>query len=589
MRKIIKRYLCIVAILSTMMGYAQTTNGGSLNEVVVRANAADLAYRAWLNQIAEGQAQMAMDEAVAKLKAEALARAEAIAIADAQAQGKSPASSTKKYGEKPMTKKQFDAYRQVLIDEKFGFKYKANYVVTTSDGKKHTGTIFILTDKKKGHDMHYFTPNSSDSRYRVGMYYRITNYESSSATTTGGSSSSGSTGTTTTPFTYDSSGFPTGQAYYINESGVSAGITILPNNSPVTVISTAQITYTWYMDFDGDGYHSYTQDKARHPGAFWDSSTNGLDCNDKDATKTSDCSGALPLIIWFLDKDGDGYHAEGKRQTISPGPKWTSVMTKGNDCNDNLFSADNSVCSVATPTPCTNKTVCSAGYSLVNCECVQDPLPDPCDEIKKALADAKFKEMLVNLKDQKKLDLNQETGFYQDKDGNYKPMEVFEGEPGVFVPYGSGGYQNTNHVHMNKWVNPATGSINTVFPMPSPTDIADVYKDYHRVRAMGTDPGNNYSGVINRLGYFQLRYTGQAANLSWEELKAKADAIDTNENKNKFIEFADKDRTKQIEALLLFIRDILKITDIELYQVDEKGSKKLALDSNNQLKETPCN
>jgi len=38
-----------------------------------------------------------------------------------------------------------------------------------------------------------------------------------------------------------------------------------------------------------------------------------------------------------------------------------------------LFSADNSVCSVATPTPCTNKTVCSAGYSLVNCECVKDP------------------------------------------------------------------------------------------------------------------------------------------------------------------------------------------------------------------------
>ncbi|MDR7211650.1 hypothetical protein [Flavobacterium piscis] len=412
MQKSIKRYICIIAILGTMMGYAQTTNGGALNEVVVRANAADLAYRAWLQQIEDGQGQRAMAEAVAKLKAEALARAEAIAIADAQAQGGSPASSTAKYGEKPMTKKQFDAYRQVLIDEKFGFKYKANYVVTTSDGKKHTGTIFILTDKK-GHDMHYFTPNSSDGRYTVGMYYRITNYQSSSATTTGGSGSPGSTGTTTTPFTYDASGFPTGQANYINESGVSAGITILPNTSPVTVISTAQITYTWYMDFDGDGYHSYTQDKARHPGTFWNSSTKGLDCDDKDATKTTDCSGNLPLKGWFLDNDRDGYFAEVQTSTTKPTTpgNWTDVMTKGPDCNDAVASADNSVCSVATPTPCTNKTVCSAGYSLVKCECVPDVPPDPCETLKKLNEDIKYKEKLAFVIEKAKTDSTKEYGY----------------------------------------------------------------------------------------------------------------------------------------------------------------------------------
>nr|WP_294925020.1 hypothetical protein [uncultured Flavobacterium sp.] len=216
------------------------------------------------------------------------------------------------------------------------------------------------------------------------------------------------------------------------------------------------------------------------------------------------------------------------------------------------------------------------------------PLPDSCDEIKKALADAKFKEMLVNLKDPKKLDLNNETGTFQAKDGNYYPMEVFEGQPGVFVPSGSGPAQNTNHVHTKQFID-ANGVVNRVFPMPSPTDIATIYTDYHFVRSMGTDPGNNYSGTINSLGYFQLRYTGQADNLSWEQLKAKRDLIDTDENLDKFIALAKNPDYGQIEALLLFMRDTLKITDIALYQVDDTGSKKIELDANNQIKETPCN
>lgn len=205
------------------------------------------------------------------------------------------------------------------------------------------------------------------------------------------------------------------------------------------------------------------------------------------------------------------------------------------------------------------------------------------------MEDAKFKEMIANLKDPEKLKLNHETGYYQAKDGTYKPMEVFTGEPGVFVPYGSGGYQNINHVHQNQWVNPANGSVNTVFPMPSPRDIATIYTDYNISRQIGTDPGNNYTGTINSLGYFQLRYTGQSDNLPWEQLKAKRDLIDTEQNEKIFKALAKDPENGQIEALLLFMRDTLKITDIALYKVDDSGAKKLELDANNQVKEIPCN
>nr|WP_294925014.1 hypothetical protein [uncultured Flavobacterium sp.] len=44
-----------------------------------------------------------------------------------------------------------------------------------------------------------------------------------------------------------------------------------------------------------------------------------------------------------------------------------------------------------------------------------------------------------------------------------------------------------------------------------------------------------------------------------------------------------------MNGFFIFMRDTLKITDIALYQVDDTGAKKIELDANNQIKETPCN
>ena len=124
--------------------------------------------------------------------------------------------------------------------------------------------------------------------------------------------------------------------------------------------------------FDNDGWHSISQQKNRPPGAFgWKSTTKGIDCNDKDSTKTYNCSDDLPTITWFLDMDGDGYFAAGKMATTSPGAGWVANTTKSPDCNDNLFSADNSVCSVVgavtpDPTPKTTWYYDGDGDGFVN-------------------------------------------------------------------------------------------------------------------------------------------------------------------------------------------------------------------------------
>lgn len=47
-----------------------------------------------------------------------------------------------------------------------------------------------------------------------------------------------------------------------------------------------------------------------------------------------------PLKDWYLDNDADGWHSQTAKSSTSPGPKWTTT-SKGLDCNDNIYSADN--------------------------------------------------------------------------------------------------------------------------------------------------------------------------------------------------------------------------------------------------------
>ncbi|MFI0429955.1 glycoside hydrolase family 19 protein [Mariniflexile sp. HMF6888] len=98
---------------------------------------------------------------------------------------------------------------------------------------------------------------------------------------------------------------------------------------------TGTTTLTWYyLDLDGDGYHRAAQQRSTHPGIGWSSSTNGLDCDDDDPRWGYDCN---PVRGWFLDNDSDGYHAIVQMSSTMPTApgRWTDVITKGPDCDDN--------------------------------------------------------------------------------------------------------------------------------------------------------------------------------------------------------------------------------------------------------------
>lgn len=103
---------------------------------------------------------------------------------------------------------------------------------------------------------------------------------------------------------------------------------------------------TWYLDKDGDGYDDDTKTAATSPGSDWvQGMSKGKDCDDSIWSDDNiNCTEKKP---WYLDNDGDGWHSQVKQAKESPGTKWKDT-TNDIDCNDARYSLAND-CSKADP------------------------------------------------------------------------------------------------------------------------------------------------------------------------------------------------------------------------------------------------
>lgn len=66
--------------------------------------------------------------------------------------------------------------------------------------------------------------------------------------------------------------------YYFGGGGGGSGSETPPSNMK-----------TWYLDYDGDGYHSETYDAVNRPGDKWKTTTSGVDCDDTRPQYTTVC------------------------------------------------------------------------------------------------------------------------------------------------------------------------------------------------------------------------------------------------------------------------------------------------------------
>ena len=312
----------------------------------------------------------------------------------------------------------------------------------------------------------------------------------------------------------------------------------------------------WYLDWDGDGYHSDQTEELNSPGVGWILTTKGVDCDEMDPDKNYYCGDKM----WYTDNDNDGWYADLKGAPYNPGSGWieyTAKPPKGQDCDDTKSSANN---------------ICA-------------PLDD-CAEIKKLLANQKYRDMLAKLEDPNTLSLHYETGYWQDKNGNYNEM-IANGERAVAMPDDISTMENFNHVHMNDWKDLITGELHSSYPMPSPADIAKLYGVNYNSRSNGLNLSNTYVGNTSYLGSFQMRYVGSPDNLSAVNFNKIYDTIVSDESEAAYI--LAMEQNPGVAGLLTFLKDALKTSDIALYKIEATGASKIELDANNKIKITPCN
>lgn len=111
---------------------------------------------------------------------------------------------------------------------------------------------------------------------------------------------------------------------------------------------------TWFLDADGDGYYTLSQEAEAQPGpGWWDNpGSGGGDCNDDpenggiaiNPSATEICGNGIDEncngmeddvcgLTWYMDADGDGYGdpATGQTYNTSPGD---GFVENGDDCND---------------------------------------------------------------------------------------------------------------------------------------------------------------------------------------------------------------------------------------------------------------
>lgn len=104
----------------------------------------------------------------------------------------------------------------------------------------------------------------------------------------------------------------------------------------------------WFLDKDGDGYYSNVVYESYKPSDSYKETTNGEDCDDNDATKNlgTHCG----MKKWYLDWDGDRYHSDETESEYFPGEGWI-LETKGVDCEETDPTITNQ-CWANTPSTC---------------------------------------------------------------------------------------------------------------------------------------------------------------------------------------------------------------------------------------------
>ena len=92
-------------------------------------------------------------------------------------------------------------------------------------------------------------------------------------------------------------------------------------------------------DTNGDGTRTYNEIEITAVQSLFPSTPlefpfyPTIDANDRDYPINLPFEEDIPIIIWYFDADGDGYHSDTTEAETSPGTNWSNT-TQGEDCDD---------------------------------------------------------------------------------------------------------------------------------------------------------------------------------------------------------------------------------------------------------------
>ncbi len=209
---------------------------------------------------------------------------------------------------------------------------------------------------------------------------------------------------------------------------------------------------------------------------------------------------------------------------------------------------------------------------------------NPCNQIKKQLEDAGFKEKIDELK--QKTGLRKESGYVEDLAGNYLNLTNTNGGHTLIIPnnLNNKGYM---HTHLNEFEDGVdeNGRIKIKKPikMFSPQDVISLLAMAKRTLYSEVSVKEVYGVMVSSGGNYTIRFRGNPAEIPNTFLSKQ-------ELRKEFVKyFEERYRNNKEKAFLKFVKEIMNVEGVSLFKIQNNGTiKEKQLDDNGRLQTLPC-
>lgn len=219
-----------------------------------------------------------------------------------------------------------------------------------------------------------------------------------------------------------------------------------------------------------------------------------------------------------------------------------------------------------------------------------NPIPvnntDPCAKMKEMNSNVKYMEKINELKKSSVLNKKYETGYSEDKNGNFTQLKTSSStssSDGLQLPINSN-IKGFIHTHINDYEDGSTdGDGNLAIRQPirmfSPADVNALME----LAILQTDGNYSdlYGTMISSEGNYTIKFTGTAADIKT--------GFDTKVWRDEYLLFIKNESGSLEKKFLRFLSEKMGVKGVSLYKIKDNGViQNKTLGSNNKMQSSDC-